>query len=91
MYARLKSNFTNRETYISDHVLLNLLNELGKRDKILMLHDHALFKRLNALRKIDKMPSLLSILSLFLKKFNTVNKIRAQMLHLYHMVLKCFF
>ena len=28
------SNYINRESYMSAHVLLNLLNELGKRDKM---------------------------------------------------------
>ena len=50
---------------MSAYVVLNLLNELGKRDKIL---------------------GLLSILSLFHKKFNKFNNTRARMLDsIYHM------
>ena len=32
------SNVLNRGSYMSAHVLLNLLNELGKRDKMRGLH-----------------------------------------------------
>ena len=53
---------------MSAHVLFNLLNKLGKR---------------------DKMQGLLSILSLFGKKFNKFNNDRAGMLDsIYHMTLK---
>ena len=33
-YMTLYAHLTNRGSYISTHVLLNLLNELGKRDKM---------------------------------------------------------
>ena len=53
---------------MSAHVLLSLLNELGKR---------------------DKMRGLLSILFLFLNKFNKFNNTRAQMLDsIYQMTLR---
>ena len=55
---------------MSAYVLLNLLNELRKR---------------------DKMRGLLSILSLFPKKFNKFNYTGARMLDsIYHMTLKLF-
>ena len=34
MFYFSKKKGTNRESYMSAHVLLNLLNELGKRDKM---------------------------------------------------------
>ena len=59
------ANKTYRRSYMSAHVLLNLLNELWKR---------------------DKMRGMLSILSLFLNKFNKFNNTRARMLDsIYHM------
>ena len=57
---------------MSAHVLLNLLNELGKRDKMRGL-------------KRDKMLGS-SILSLFRNEFNKFNNTRARMLNsIYHM------
>ena len=58
---------------MSAHVLLNLLNELGKRDKmrglpsILSLFRNE-FNKFNELGKRDKMPGLPSILSLFSRR-----------------------
>ena len=61
---------------MSAHVLLNLLNALGKRDKMRGLPR-------------DKMRGLLSILSLFCNEFNKFNNTRAQMLDsIYHMTLR---
>ena len=37
------SKFINRRSYMSAHLLLNLLNELGKRDKMRGLHFISLF------------------------------------------------
>ena len=51
---------------MSAHVLLNLLNELGKRDKMRGLPG-----------KRDKMRGLPSILSLFRNEFNKFNNTRA--------------
>ena len=60
---------------MSAHVLLNLLNELGKRDKMRGLP-----------RERDKMRGLPSILSLFRNEFNKFNNTRARMLDsIYHM------
>ena len=83
---------------MSAHVLLNLLNELGKRDKMqglpsilsLFRNEFNKFKNLlNELGKRDKMQGLLSILSLFRKEFNKFNNTRAQMLDsIYHMRLR---
>ena len=65
-----------RGSYISAHVLVELLNELGKRDKMLG-------------RKRTKMRGLPSILSLFRNEFNIYNKTRAGMLDsIYHMALR---
>ena len=33
-HAHYYANYFNRGSYMSAHVLLNLLNELGKRDKM---------------------------------------------------------
>ena len=63
---------------MSAHVLLTLLNELGKRDKMRGLPR-------------DKMRGLPSILSLFRNEFNKFNKTRARMLDsIYHMTLRLF-
>ena len=60
---------------MSVHVLLNLLNELGKRDKMRGLPSC-----------IYKMRGLPSILSLFRNEFNKFNITRARMLDsIYHM------
>ena len=70
---------------MSAHVLLNLLNELGKTDKTRGL----LLNLLNSLRKRDKMRDLRSILSLFRNEFNKSNNTRARMLDsIYHMTLR---
>ena len=62
---------------MSAHVSLNLLNELGKSDKM------------RGLPSIDKMRGLPSILSLFCNEFNTFNNTRAGMLDsIYHMTLR---
>ena len=67
---------------MSAHVLLNLLNELGKRDKMLL-------NLLNELGKRDKMRGLPSILSLFRNEFNKFNNTRARMFDsIYHMTLR---
>ena len=58
---------------MSAQVLMNLLKELGKRDKIRGL----LLNLLNSLRKRDKMRDLRSILSLFRNEFNKSNNTRA--------------
>ena len=55
---------------MSAHVLLSLLNELGKSDKM---------QGLNELGKSDKMQGLPSILSLFCNEFNKFNNIGARM------------
>ena len=71
---------------MSVHVLLNLLNELGKRDKMrgfrafFFFFPLVLFKLLNQLGKRDKMRGLPRVLSLFCKKFNKFNNTRARML-----------
>ena len=58
---------------MSAHVLLNLLNEFGKRDKMRGLPR-------------DKIRGLPSILSLFRNEFNKFNNTRARMLDfIYHM------
>ena len=74
---------------MSAHVLLNLLNELGKRDKmrglpsILSLFRNEFNKFIG---KRDKMRGLPSILSLFRNEFNKFNNTRARMLDsIYHM------
>ena len=62
---------------MSAHVLLNLLNELGKRDKM------------RGLGKRDKMRGLSIIISLFRNEFNKFNKTRARMIDsIYHMTLR---
>ena len=67
-----------RGSYISAHVLLNLLNELGKRDKMRGLPSI-----------LSKMRGLPSILSLFRNEFNKFNNTRARMLDsIYHMTLR---
>ena len=78
---------------MSAHVLLNLLNELGKRDKmqglpsILSLFRNEFNKY--ELGKRDKMQGLPSILSLFRNEFNKFNNKRARMLDsFYHMTLR---
>ena len=70
---------------MSAHVLLNLLNELGKRDKMRGLPSilslfrnefnkfNVLLNLLNELGKRDKMRGLPSILSLFRNEFNKFN------------------
>ena len=65
----------NRGSYMSAHVLLNLLNELGKRDKMRGFPSI-----------LDKMRGFPSILSLFRNEFNKFNNTRARMLDsIYHM------
>ena len=49
-----KSNSTNRGSYMSAHVLLNLLNELGKRDKMRGLPS-ILFLFRNEFNKLNKL------------------------------------
>ena len=69
------------------HVLLNLLNELGKR----YMNAHVLLNLLNKLGKRDKMRGLPSSFYLFLNKFNKFNNTRARMLDsIYHMTLRLF-
>ena len=74
---------------MSAHVLLNLLNELGKRDKMRGLPNslslfhmsaHVLLNLLNELGKRDKMRGLPSSLSLFRNEFNKFNNTRARRL-----------
>ena len=61
---------------MSAHVLLNLLYELGKRDKMRGL----------LVGKRDKMRGLPSILSLFRNEFNKFNNTKARMIDsIYHM------
>ena len=79
---------------MSAHVLMIILNKLGKRDKmrglpsILSLfrnelnkfnNTHVLLNLSNELGKRDKQRGLSSILSLFLNEFNKFNNARAQM------------
>ena len=61
---------------MSAHVLLNLLNELEKRDKMLGLPS-ILSLSCNELKKRDKMLGLPSILSLFCNEFNKFNNTAA--------------
>ena len=56
LYRMLKklhlSNIVHRESYMSAHVLLNLLNELGKRDKMRGLPSIlSLFREFNKFNK----------------------------------------
>ena len=67
---------SDRGSYMSAHVLLNLINELGKRDKM---------------RGLPSILSLGNprILSLFCNEFNKFNNTRARMLDsIYHMTLR---
>ena len=70
----ISSDERNRGSYMSAHVLLNLLNELGKRDKM------------RGLPSILSLRGLPSILSLFRNEFDKFNNTRARMLDsIYHM------
>ena len=65
---------------MSAHVLLNLVNELGKRDKM---------RGLTSMLSLFKMRGLPSILSLFRIEFNKFDNARARMLDsIYHMTLR---
>ena len=68
---------------MSAHALLNLLNELGKRDKMRGL------PRQDLMWKRDKLLDKPRILSLFHNKFDNFNNTGAQILDsIYHMTLK---
>ena len=70
----------NRGSYTNAHVLLNLLKELRKRDKM-----RGLPRNLSSFRNEFNKPR---ILSLFLNSFNKFNNSRARMLDsIYHMTL----
>ena len=73
----------HKGTHMSAHVLLNVLNELGKRYKMQGLH------LLNELGKRYKMRGLPNNLWLLRNEFNQSNNTRARMLDfIYHMTLK---
>ena len=47
----LKINFLNRGSYMSAHVLLNLLNELGKRDKLRAFYFFSATSLINSIKQ----------------------------------------
>ena len=76
----------NRGSYISTHVLMNLLYLLLKSNKMLGLIE--LLNLLNMLRKSNEMRGLPRVLLLFRNKFNKLDNKGARTLDsIYHMTL----